>query len=290
MQEDCMKELRLKKMLLCLLFVLIPSLSFAQGASSFIGNWLFRGIAGQNCSIAADGTGLRLITEKGVAGYGSVASADAIVVDFPFARGLRGQLTPDRNRINWSNGEFWTRASSPSFTGTWLFRGIAGQNCTIAMEGAGLKLVTEKGVTGYGSISSATSFVVDFPFAKGLKGQLTADGNRINWSNGEFWTRASGGTSGGDGNPGGCEDLTGTWYYRGDTSGHHFYANHQDRPGVWSIGGFEVDFNTPNDRWGKYTCLGNNRWEVKRSNGDPFIVATIQGDRLVKDDGTYYER
>ena len=75
--------------------------------------------------------------------------------------------------------------------GTWLFRGIGGQNCTISVAGVNrLKFVTEKGVEGFGSMDTFVSVIVDFPFAKGLKGNITENGNRINWSNGESWTRA----------------------------------------------------------------------------------------------------
>jgi hypothetical protein len=82
----------------------------AVAMPSVAGAWLFRGIQGQQASIVqmADGR-LLLMTERGVRGNGHVESATTIVADFPFAQGLRGTLTPDQRRINWANGEFWTR-------------------------------------------------------------------------------------------------------------------------------------------------------------------------------------
>ena len=78
-----------------------------------------------------------------------------------------------------------------SFIGSWLFRGIAGQNCLIESAGQNrFKAVTEKGVVGYGYLENTTTIVIDFPFASGLRGSISADGNRITWANGEGWTRS----------------------------------------------------------------------------------------------------
>src|SRR5262245_10731277 len=86
-------------------------------------------------------------------------------------------------------------AAVKKFQGIWLFRGIKGQDASIELEGEvppyQFVAITEKGVKGIAQPIDANTIVVDFPFAKGLKGILTPDGNRINWSNGEFWTRAS---------------------------------------------------------------------------------------------------
>lgn len=91
-----------------------PSGNFtlANLRSSFSGDWLFRGIKGQDCSIAETAEGdLELRTEKGASGtgrYGDDGHA-SIVVDFPFASGLKGTLSPDGTTITWSNGERWVR-------------------------------------------------------------------------------------------------------------------------------------------------------------------------------------
>lgn len=77
------------------------------------------------------------------------------------------------------------------FAGTWLFRGYPNAVCTIELTGdKRLKAVTEKGVVGYGYFIDQRTIVVDFPFARGLRGWLTEDGSRISWGNREFWVRA----------------------------------------------------------------------------------------------------
>ena len=86
--------------------------TLANLRSSFEGDWLFRGIQGQNCSIGETAKGdLQLRTEKGASGTGRYGDDGhgSIVVDFPFASGLKGTLSPDATTITWSNGERWVR-------------------------------------------------------------------------------------------------------------------------------------------------------------------------------------
>jgi protein-disulfide isomerase len=76
-------------------------------------------------------------------------------------------------------------------TGTWLAQGVTGKTCTISDVGTNkMKFVNEKGEAGVGSFETFQSVIVDFPSAKGLKGEIS-NGNRINWSNGQVWVRAS---------------------------------------------------------------------------------------------------
>jgi len=82
------------------------------------------------------------------------------------------------------------KTGEPSWTGTWLFRGIAGQRCSIVDMGNGLlKVVTEKGVVGEAYLDTPTTIAVEYPTADDVVGRRSVDGNRIDWSNGEFWTR-----------------------------------------------------------------------------------------------------
>jgi len=210
-----------------------------------------------------------------------------------------------------SSGERSTQSMS-SVTGTWLFRGIPGQNCTIASaDGSRLIVITEKGMRGEGLVSSDNVLNVLYPFGP-MRGQISADRNRINWSNGEFWTRAGaaatgGATTGGVGGPvggatggagggspsAGCEDVKGRWNYMVGNSGAHIYVYHENYPpGSWAMGGGEVNVNIPehNDRWGPVVCLGNNRFEFRRKTGPPFLVATLRDGKLVQDDGTHWAR
>ena len=76
-----------------------------------------------------------------------------------------------------------------SIEGTWCFRGVSGQICTITEDSTGrLQLVTEKGVRQSGESGYGGSIKLDAPFTE-LKGQIVLEGKRINWSNGEWWER-----------------------------------------------------------------------------------------------------
>jgi hypothetical protein len=205
-----------------------------------------------------------------------------------------------------------SRPAGGSITGTWLFRGIAGQICTIAAaDSSRLIVITEKGMRGEGLVSADNVLNVLYPFGP-IRGQISADRNRINWSNGEFWTRAGATTAGGattgsaGGNVGvatggtgggspsaGCDDIKGRWNYIVGNSGAHIYVYHESfPPGSWAMGGGEVNVNIPehNDRWGPVVCLGNNRFEFRRKTGPPFLVATLRDGKLVQDDGTHWAR
>lgn len=83
------------------------------------------------------------------------------------------------------------RFSAGGFPGRWLFRGYAGAYCTIEDAGNNrLKVTTERGEIAYGSYENTGTIVVDFSFARGLKGWMNEEGTRIDWANREFWLRA----------------------------------------------------------------------------------------------------
>jgi hypothetical protein len=75
------------------------------------------------------------------------------------------------------------------FAGTYLFRGIAGQNCQIQQQpNSSIVAITEKGDRGQGKVTGANTFTVTFSFGE-LQGTLSADGKEIKWSNVERWVR-----------------------------------------------------------------------------------------------------
>lgn len=114
----------------------------------------------------------------------------------------------------------------------------------------------------------------------------------IQWNNGVGFRRV-GNTGGGGTQTSGCDDIKGHWFYRVGNSGASIYVfNENFPPGSWAIGGFEVDVKLPGhaDRWGPVRCLGNNRFEFRRSNGNTNFVATLRDGKLVQDDGTHWSR
>ncbi len=91
-----------------------------------------------------------------------------------------------------------------------------------------------------------------------------------------------------------CENINGHWFgWSGDNSGANFFINPPDFPinssTNWAIGGFEVVPSDPShaDRWGKWSCVGTNKYELRNNAGQIFITVTLRDGRLVLDDGRY---
>jgi hypothetical protein len=186
-------------------------------------------------------------------------------------------------------------------TGEWLFRGIPGQRATIRQTPDGrLHLVTEKNVGGVGYVESATTIIVDFPFARGLRATLSPDGRRLNWANGEFWSRdatvvvtppplpptpptpprpptpvtpptASTPT------PGCTANIQYRWYATtGDwmRSGYLFDILPNN---TWASKEVGYGDQGKRDFWGSLQCIGNNTWQFQTANGAPFqVFPTLQ--------------
>ena len=53
-----------------------------------------------------------------------------------------------------------------------------------------MKFVNAKGEVGYGRFQTFVTIAVDFPSARGLTAQVSADAKQITWSNGDVWIRA----------------------------------------------------------------------------------------------------
>jgi protein-disulfide isomerase len=99
--------------LLCFLVVLLFASSILTAEDNFLsGSWMAQGVASKTCMISVvDGNRMKFVTEKGEVGYGTFEDFQTIVVDFPSAKGLKGQISGG-NRINWSDGTFWERPSN----------------------------------------------------------------------------------------------------------------------------------------------------------------------------------
>jgi len=189
----------------------------------------------------------------------------------------------------------------PPIIGEWLFRGIPGQRATIMQTPDGrLRLVTEKNVSGVGYVESATTIIVDFPFARGLRATLSPDGRRLTWVNGEFWSRDA--TVAATPLPptpvtpptpptppvpaAGCSvNIERTWYAaEGDLmrSGYVFYILPNR---TWTSKEIGYGDQSRRDWWGSYQCIGNNTWQFQAASGGLFqYFPTLQ----LRADGRLY--
>lgn len=102
---------------------------------------------------------------------------------------------------------------SSGFLGAWCAQGDPGKHCSISGNGVFLTLTNESGSTSPGNVQGGNQNVISAPGWQFVTGTLSADGSQINWSNGTYWARCSGG-GGGHHRP----NLSGTWYRDGNRS------------------------------------------------------------------------
>jgi len=103
----------MKTFLFSILMITIASLSIADDIQNFLaGTWLAQGVAGKTCTISDAGVNkMKFVNEKGEVGIGSFETFQSVIVDFPSAKGLKGQISGG-NRIDWSNGKFWVKSAN----------------------------------------------------------------------------------------------------------------------------------------------------------------------------------
>jgi hypothetical protein len=158
--------------------------------SFFLGEWCGEGKAELRATIA-DGGDYFVLNN----GMGSLSSGEAkgpyIMAALAWGPVL-GVLSPDRSQIDWSNGTYWVRCSSrpatseANLTGTWI---AMDGSCVVHQEGNLMKSGDSKDCLAAGSVDKNGHIEMDALFGK-FQGDVTADGNHINWVDGSYWTRA----------------------------------------------------------------------------------------------------
>jgi hypothetical protein len=102
--------------------------------------------------------------------------------------------------------------SASGFQGAWCAQGDRTKHCSVSGNGVFLTFTNENGDTSSAHFVGMSQNVVSADQWSFVQGTLSSDGRRIDWSNGTYWTRCSGG--GGHHTP----NLDGTWYRSGDRS------------------------------------------------------------------------
>jgi len=173
----------------------------ATGAPAHAGGTgLAAGLSGQwyhdgkptSIAVAPDGRNVTVIDEVGRRTDGYATSPR----DFEIPRdSLRGHLSQDGRRIEWTNGGTWTRephhggsnsGAAPGqqgISGRWYHDG---KPTSISVSPGGSVTITdENGITTSGHMMNASEFMTSGL----LRGSVSPDGRRISWSNGGTWTR-----------------------------------------------------------------------------------------------------
>jgi hypothetical protein len=158
--------------------------------SFFLGEWCGEGKTELRATIT-DGGDFFVLNN----GQGSLSSGEAKGPDVMAASEwgpVLGVLTPDRSQIDWTNGTYWARCPSRSstqpinLTGQWVAQD---GSCVVHQQGNSVKSGDTKDCVGSGSVDQKGHLILD-ALAGQFEGDVTEDGNHINWADGSYWTRA----------------------------------------------------------------------------------------------------
>lgn len=158
--------------------------------SLFLGDWCGEGKTELRATIT-DGGDFFVLNN----GQGSLSAGEArgpYVMSASEWGPVQGVLSPDHSQIDWSNGTYWARCSlrptTPpvDLTGTWI---AMDGSCFLHQQGNHVRSGDSKDCLAAGSVDKDGHLVMDALFGK-FEGDVTADGNHIDWADGSYWTRA----------------------------------------------------------------------------------------------------
>jgi poly(beta-D-mannuronate) lyase len=170
--------------------VLASEFPAGHAQSFFLGDWCGEGKIELHATIS-DAGDLFVLNN----GQGSLSGGEArgpfVMAALEWGSVL-GVLSPDRSQIDWTNESYWARcpsrpAASPiNLTGTWI---AMDGSCVVHQDGNLVKSGDTKDCVASGSVDKNGHLVMDALFGK-FEGDVTGDGNHINWVDGSYWTRA----------------------------------------------------------------------------------------------------
>jgi hypothetical protein len=164
-------------------------------AARIAGDWCAQGDKNKRCSISNNGPFLSFTNEQGSTSSGHFTNMQQTEFSADQWQFVRGTLSSDGLRIDWTNGTYWMRCSGgsgggrrPNLDGTWYRDGNRSLRCTIRQKKGNLVLKNEVGQTANGSFDSS-SRITTYWSGQRIDGTISSDGNRIDWDNGTTWTR-----------------------------------------------------------------------------------------------------
>jgi hypothetical protein len=197
---DGRRAVAMKPLLSCLaaalsVALLIPSPGAAQSGPDqtgpFLGVWCAQGNPSSRASIAANGPfNVNLTNENGSTSIGMISGMSSRQITAPEWNLVQGTLSADGRTISWSNNTYWTRCPRTyvNVQGTWYVGGDQSRPCHINQRSGNVSLRNETGQTGNGSFTSSNQIATTWSGTP-ISGTISSDQNRIDWSNGTYWTR-----------------------------------------------------------------------------------------------------
>lgn len=169
------------------------ALDAAFNPTPFFGVWCAQGDPALRSSIVKKEDSILLTTQTGSTSTGQPTGQQALLA--PAWQSVIGFLTPDHTQVDWTNGTYWVRCPThsprtrPRLTGTWIAMGDRSHPPSIRQHGNLLYIDNGLGATATAHIDPTGAIVSDWSGNR-ILGQLTPDGNHINWDNQTYWTRA----------------------------------------------------------------------------------------------------
>ncbi len=165
-------------------------------AARIAGDWCAQGDKNKRCSISNNGAFLTFTNEQGSTSSGHFTNMQQTEFSADQWQFVRGTLSPDGLRIDWTNGTYWMRCGSsgggggrrPNLDGTWYRDGNRSLRCSIRQKKGNLTLKNEVGQTATGSFADSRRITTSWSGQR-IDGTISSDGNRIDWDNGTTWTR-----------------------------------------------------------------------------------------------------
>jgi len=171
-----------------------PRPASLSGPRSFTGSWCGQGDPAYPATITDSTAFLTLKVTEANASIGVYQDANTIFA--PGWQFITGTLSPGGERIDWSNGTYWSRCNIPKahahsrlkLAGIWYAVGLHSEVCSIRQHGSALQLDNGHGASASGSVDAEGRLTTDWKGNR-IVGLVSADGNRIDWDNGTWWVR-----------------------------------------------------------------------------------------------------
>jgi hypothetical protein len=161
--------------------------------SGFVGAWCPQGDPAKHASISYNGAFFNLTNENGDSSIGNLQGSNRISA--PGWQFVVGTLSSNGRRIDWTNGTFWARCDSggsgnnrPNLNGIWYPQGNRSLQCSIQQRRDVLNLQNEQGARATGSFDGKRHITTNWSGTQ-IGGNISANGNRIDWDNGTYWIR-----------------------------------------------------------------------------------------------------
>jgi len=181
--------------------------------------------------------------------------------------GVTGEVHGDR--IDWSNNTNWTRASNSAayignMEGTWYVRGSSNSNARITNNRGQMEATNENGGTSrLESAGRGRIRAVDW----NLTGEVRGD--RINWSNNTYWSRASN-------SPAYVGNMEGAWYVGGNRDAMARISNNRGK----------LEATNENGNTSRLESAGRGRVRAT----DWGVTGDVRYDRIEWSNNTFWSR